>query len=82
MKAREIEGYLRAMGFEKGIVYCITAISEMNGVQQKQLMDMAAQLDQMSDIVSNFATISEEMNKNVKRMQAMLPEDDLPHVTK
>ena len=81
MKAREVENYLNSMGFEKGSSYCLKAIAEHSVVQQQQLIDMAAQLDEMVNILSNFMVIGENLKNNMDKLKSKFPEDDLPHVT-
>ena len=68
MKAREVRERLKGR-VDPEVSICIEALAERIGGLQKQIMDMALMQDEMTNIVSNFASVAENMKSTVDAMR-------------
>ncbi len=69
LKARDVEPTIRAHGFEKGVVICITKLAEYQTVIRESQMEMAMMIDKLIDITANFSTVAENMHNVVTQLQ-------------
>ena len=79
--AREIRQRLTGK-VDMQVSFCMEALAEHMGVYEKKLAEMAAMLDQMSDIVMNIATVSEHLKNAQDAMNKIDPDDGGPSVTR
>lgn len=63
MKTREIRDRIKAVGFERGAVYCLEAINEELIQTRRDLNEMAAYFDQLVNAMGGMITVSERMKE-------------------
>ena len=68
MKAREGRERLKGR-VDPEVSLCMEALAERIVGLQKQLMDMAMMQDEMTNIMSNFASVAENMKSTVDAMK-------------
>jgi hypothetical protein len=68
MKAREVRERLKGR-VDPEVSICMEALAEKIGGLQKQIMDMALAQDEMINIISNFASVAENMKNTVDTMK-------------
>ena len=68
MKAREVRERLKGR-VDPEVSLCMEALAERIVGLQKQLMDMAMMQDEMTNIMSNFASVAENMKSTVDAMK-------------
>ena len=64
MKAREVRERLKGR-VDPEVSLCMEALAERIVGLQKQLMDMAMMQDEMTNIMSNFASVAQNMKSTV-----------------
>ena len=68
MKAREVRERLKGR-VDTEVSLCMEALAERIVGLQKQLMDMAMMQDEMTNIMSNFASVAQNMKSTVDAMK-------------
>ncbi len=68
MKAREVRERLKGR-VDPEVSLCMEALAERIVGLQKQLMDMAMMQDEMTNIMSNFASVAQNMKSTVDAMK-------------
>lgn len=82
LKARDVEPTIRAHGFEKGAVLCLTKLAEYQTVIRESQMEMATLLDKVIDITANFSDIAENMHNALeatKKKDSEVSDDEINH---
>ena len=69
LKARDIAPTIRAHGFDKGVVQCITKLAEYQTVIRESQLEMATMLSQMTDIVAEFSVIAGNMKNAIEAVE-------------
>lgn len=75
MKTREIRDRVRAMGFERGAVYCLEAINEELLQTRRDIKELATYFDKMVDSMSGMMTVAERMKDMIDKNK--MSEEDL-----
>ena len=68
MKAREVRERLKGR-VDPEVSLCMEALAERIVGRQKHLMDMAMMQDEMTNIMSNFASVAQNMKSTVDAMK-------------
>ena len=82
LKARDVIPTLRAEGFEKGVETCLTKLAEYQSVVREAQIDIATAIAQMTDIVSNFTVVAENMRdtiNTIQRKDSEVSDDEINH---
>ena len=74
MKAREVRERLKGR-VDPEVSLCMEALAERIVGLQKQLMDMAMMQDEMTNIMSNFASVAQNMKSTVDAMKNIQGEE-------
>lgn len=81
IKARDVEQYIKSMGFEKGIQRVCVELAEQQRALEHTQITVAQTLDQMTDIIMQFSEVAGNMKNAhedlIKRMQGT-DRPDLP----
>jgi hypothetical protein len=75
LHAREVRERLRGR-VDPQVLYVLEALAEDNSKFKQQLIQFAQDLDQMSNILSNFLQVAERMKSSVENIENMEPHDD------
>jgi len=79
LKARDVEPTIRAHGFEKGVVICITKLAEYQTVIRESQMEMAILLDRLVDITAQFADVADNMRVALEKKESKVSDDEISH---
>ncbi len=79
LKARDVEPTIRAHGFEKGTVMCLTKIAEYQTVIRESQMEMAMMIDKLIDITSDFSNVAENMRIAIEKKDSGVSDDEISH---
>ncbi len=79
LKARDVEPTIRAHGFEKGIVMCLTKLAEYQTVIRESQLDMAMMIDRLIDITSQFSDVAENMRIAIEKKDSGVTDDEISH---
>lgn len=77
LTAREAQARLKGK-VDPEVLFCFKAILEQQSVYRHQLVEMAQQMDRMTDILMSVVQVGENMKNMVDTMKGMNPDDDLP----
>jgi len=69
MKTREIRERVKAMGFERGVVYCMEAMNEKIIQQQRDLRELAAYFDNLVNSMQGVIAVAGRMKETIEGMQ-------------
>lgn len=61
MRAREIEEEIKNRGFERGVVYVLSALAEQNNQNKRDIREMAVMLDKVIDMSGGIMAVAENM---------------------
>lgn len=61
MKTREIRERLTSMGYERGTLYVLEALNEMQLQTQRDIRELASYFDKMVDSFNGITTVAERM---------------------
>lgn len=82
LRAREIENEIKNRGHERGVVWCLQVLAEQQIALQKDVRGLAELIDQMSNIIQQMTTVSENMKHAVDKLNSQgLFEDGMPKNT-
>lgn len=81
IRAREIEAEIINRGWDKGVVYVLQVLAEQMIAQQKDMRDLAGSVNQMADIITQFATVSENMKLTIEKLNSDMRDDGLDRNT-
>ncbi len=77
LKARDVEPTIRAHGFEKGVVMCLTKLAEYQTVIRESQMEMAVMIDKLIDITSQFSNVAENMRVAIEKKDSGVSDDEI-----
>lgn len=78
MKTREIQGYIRSMGFEAGVVHVLQAINEDIQGQRQDLRELGKEFLSMIETMEKMVNLNAVMRDKVEKVSAgQRVEDDL-----
>jgi hypothetical protein len=69
MRGREVRERLQTRNVDPELVYVIAAVAEDVSEMRHDLVEMAKQLDMMTNILSNFMKVGDNMKKTIQRLQ-------------
>ncbi len=79
LKARDVEPTIRAHGFEKGVVMCLTKLAEYQTVIRESQLDMAMMIDRLIDITSQFSDVAENLRIAIEKKDSGVSDDEIGH---
>ena len=79
LKARDVEPTIRAHGFEKGAVMCLTKLAEYQTVIRESQMEMAMMIDRLIDITAQFSDVAENMRIAIEKKDSGVTDDEISH---
>lgn len=81
LKARDVEMYIKQMGFEPGVKRCLAELAENQRALEHTQIQVAQALDQMTNLIQQFSIVAGRMKEShedlIKRMQGS-DRPDLP----
>lgn len=77
LRAREIKGIMKERGESAGTVWCLEVLAEQQIALQKDVRNLAAAIDQMANIITNFTHVAEGMKSTIEKLNSDFQEDGL-----
>lgn len=82
LRAREVEDQIKQRGYERGVVWCLQTLAEQQIALQQDMRTLAELVDQQTNIIMQFATVSQNMKNALDNLNsAALFEDGMPKNT-
>lgn len=75
MKAREIRERCNGR-VDPNVQYCLEALGEQFSVMQQQFVMLAQQLDQITNIISDFTVVAENLKNTAEAMKKVQGDED------
>ena len=70
LKARNIADTLKEHGFEKGIFVCVQQLAEYQQVLRESQVELATQINKLSDLFMSFVAVADEMKNAVEAIES------------
>lgn len=81
LRAREVEDQIKQRGFERGTVWCLQTLAEQQIALQQDMRTLAELVDQQTNIIMQFATVSENMKNALDKLNSDALFEDGPKNT-
>lgn len=75
LHAREVRERLKGK-IDPQVMYVLEALAEDNSKFKQQLVQMAQDLDKMTDILQSVVGVAENMKSTVEKLESMEPPDE------
>lgn len=76
MKTKEIREYIQSMGFERGVIHVLEALSEENKGLRKDLNEAGQHLLLMAQNQQQFVDFAGVIKEHVQKLERHTEEDD------
>lgn len=69
LRARDVRNYIKEHGTEKGLTLALEKLCEENTGYRQALIEMAAQLNTALDIIGQFTTVGDGIQKRMAEIE-------------
>ena len=76
LKARDVQGHLKAHGYEKGTELMFKVLAEEQGAMRESIAQLAEMMNQLSDIIVQVTQIGEHQADAITKVQKTLGHHD------
>jgi len=81
IKARDVRFQLQGKHVDPAVMHILEALAEQASHQERKMAELAQIIEQMSDIISNFVRVAENMKSEINKMKQLDPHPELGPVS-